>query len=94
MNALCRYNLCVLQKEAWLPGGAAPWAQLGFLERGNPVQPSQTCSTCSESWDLLVADASPLWGRNPHDAVWECAHSHCGEAGAVLRIVSSVGLRQ
>lgn len=62
MNALCRYNLCVLQKEAWLPGGAAPWAQLGFLERGNPVQPSQTCSTCSERWDLLLADASPLWG--------------------------------
>lgn len=64
MNALCRDNLCVLQEEAWLPGGAAPWVELGFqpcrwlLERGNPVQHSQTRSLCSESWDLLMPPCS------------------------------------
>lgn len=73
MNVPCRDNLCALQKEAWLPGGADPWAELGFqpcrwlLERGNPVQHSQACS---EIWDLLMAAASPLSGR--------AAHAVCG----------------
>lgn len=96
MNVPCRDNLCALQKEAWLPGGADPWAELGFqpcrwlLERGNPVQHSQACS---EIWDLLMAAASPLW-ESCTRCVWECAESHWGKAAAVLRIVSSVGLRQ
>lgn len=71
MNAPCRDNLCALQKEAWLPGGAVPWAELGcqpcrwLLERGNPIQHSQACSTCWEIWDLLMAaDFLPALGRN------------------------------
>lgn len=96
MNAPCRDDLCALQKEAWLPAGA----ELGFqpcrwlLERGNPVQHSQARSTHSKIWDVLMAAASLLWEESLHTMLCGSVQTHTGGFTTVLRIVSSVGLRQ
>lgn len=99
MNAPCRDNLCAGRRKpgfqvGLFSGQSWVFSLAGGSLRGE-IQPSipnhaQKSGIC---WWLLIPSCSGEESLHRR-LCGSCAGSHCGKAATVLRIVSTVGLRQ